>query len=368
MDETVGTIDGTEDGSKNFDFVIDVPSGRDIKILQLSDLQNMELSGIRNNNRYHQIYNAFFADGITDQYVQTWRYVDEAVQKANPDVIVLAGDIIYGQTDDDGSQWLEVCYKMDSYKIPWLVLFGNHDNESAKGVRWQIEQVQSSQYGIIKQGDVTGNSNYTVGLRQDGEFKQTLYILDTNGCKEYPNNPGEGMMSNNVDINLIKQEQGIYADQMVWMKQEGENISDNIGDIPALVFMHIPIKEALAAMQELYPDTYNVYPFTPNHVGDTGKSYESFSGIDTNGQFWALCKELGVSGMFFAHQHSIATSIVYDGVRLSFGLKTSTHDSHKEDLLGSLAITIDEDNSTMAVNYLYSELPYQGTESVVLLR
>ncbi len=178
-----------QDVEVGYDFIIDIPAGRDIRILQLSDLQTMEMDGVRNENRYHQIGNAFFGDNVQDQYTQTWRYVDEAVAKSNPDLIVLAGDTIYGQTDDDGSQWLEVCEKMDAYEIPWLVIFGNHDNESAMGVLWQIAQVRSSKYGILKQGDVTGNSNYSVGLRQNGVFKYTLYMMDTNGCHTYPNNP-----------------------------------------------------------------------------------------------------------------------------------------------------------------------------------
>ena len=100
-----------------YDYVIDVPSGRAITILQLSDLQTMEMDGVRNENRYHQIGNAFFSDNVHDQETQTWRYVDEAVARAAPDLIVLAGDIIYGQTDDDGSQWLEVCRKWTAIRF-----------------------------------------------------------------------------------------------------------------------------------------------------------------------------------------------------------------------------------------------------------
>ena len=356
---TVTVTEQTEESI--YDYVIDVPSGRAITILQLSDLQTMEMDGVRNENRYHQIGNAFFSDNVHDQETQTWRYVDEAVARAAPDLIVLAGDIIYGQTDDDGSQWLEVCRKMDTYQIPWLVIFGNHDNESAMGVLWQIEQVRSSEYGILKQGEAAGNSNYTVGLRQDGAFRYTLYMMDTNGCHTYPNNPGEGLMEDNPDIALITQQAGIYPDQRAWMHRTGKAITETYGEVPALVFMHIPIAEAATAARRQYKETYQTYPFIPDLPGDSGIAYEAFSGLDTGGTFWDLAKTHRVTGMFFAHQHNIATSIVYDGIRLSYGLKTSTHDYHMPELLGSLVITLDGTTGALAVQYQHTELPYQNS-------
>lgn len=357
---TAGNADGV------YDYVIDVPAGRDITVLQLSDLQMMHMEGVRNENRYHQIGNAFFSDNIHDQETQVWRYVDEAIARANPDLIVLAGDIIYGQTDDDGALWTEVCEKMDSYAIPWLVVFGNHDNESAKGVLWQIEQVQASAYGILTQGSCTGNSNYSVGLRQGNEIKYSLFMMDTNGCHTYPNNPGEGMMDDNPDIALITQQAGIYSDQRAWFHRTGNAIRDTYGDVPALVFMHIPIAESVTAARRQYPETYQTYPFVPDLAGDDGIAYEAFGGVDTEGAFWDLAKMHGVTGMFFAHQHNIATSIVWDGIRLSYGLKSSTHDYHRPDMLGALAITLGEADGVMSVEYLYTELAYQNSGETVV--
>ena len=348
-----------------YDFVIDIPEGRDITVLQLSDLQMMSMDGVRNESRYHQIGNAFFSDNVHDQETQVWRYVDEAVVRANPDLIVLAGDIIYGQTDDNGALWLEVCAKMDAYEIPWLVIFGNHDNESAKGVLWQIEQVQSSAYGILCQGEAAGNSNYSVGLRQGDTFKYSLYMMDTNGCHTYPNNPGEGMMDDNPDIALITQQAGIYNDQRAWFNRTGKAIAEQYGDVPALVFMHSPISETAVAARRQYQDSYQSFPFVPDLPGDTGVSNEAFVGLDTGGAFWDLAKTHGVTGMFFAHQHNIATSIVYDGIRLSYGLKTSTHDYHRPDMLGSLVITLGEDDSALSVKYNHTELPYQNSGETV---
>ena len=146
--------------------------GEDLVILQITDTQLQSLKGARNTTRRTQISNAFFANGLGRTHTQrVWRYADEAVERVKPDLIVLTGDNIYGELDDSGEMWLELIEKMDSYGIPWCVVFGNHDNESGKGVRWQVEQLEKSEYCVFRQGSVSGNSNYNLLIRQGGEAK-----------------------------------------------------------------------------------------------------------------------------------------------------------------------------------------------------
>ena len=173
------------------------------------------------------------------------------------------------------------------------------------------------------------------------------------------------MMDDNPDIALITQQAGIYPDQRAWINKTGKYIAEQYGDVPALVFMHIPIAEAVTAARRQYQETYQSYPFTPDLPGDTGVSYEAFGGLDTGGTFWDLAKTHGVRGMFFAHQHNIATSIVWDGIRLSYGLKSSTHDYHLPELLGSLAMTLGEADGALSVDYQYTALPYQESGETV---
>ncbi len=120
-------------GENGIDFTLDFEAGRDLRILQIADPQIQWLDGAR-PERYEPIRATFFADGITDHETRVWRHMDQAVEVTKPDLIVLTGDNIYGEMDDSGTVWDELCTKMDSYEIPWLSVFGNHDNESAKGV------------------------------------------------------------------------------------------------------------------------------------------------------------------------------------------------------------------------------------------
>ncbi len=345
------------EGESGADFVIEFPEGKDIKILQITDTQIQNYGVGRNENRIAQTTGAFFTNAPTDHQTRVWQYMDEAVEKAGADLIVLTGDNIYGEMDDDGKTWTQLIKRLDSYKTPWLLVFGNHDNESNKGVMWQIEQIQNSKYGIFKQGSVTGNCNYNVLVKQGGMAKYLFYMLDTNGCRVIESNPGEAMDPNNIDIDKICQTQGIFPDQLDWIKESSQSVFETYGKVPVMTFMHIPPKESAQAVLEKYPSVYSSVTFRPDMEGDTGKSSEKYGGFSGEG-FWSLCKEIGCKGMFVGHQHKIATSIICDGIRVTYGLKTGTYDYHSSSMLGSVAVSIDEDTNEFTVEYLPTELEY----------
>ena len=343
------------------DFTLDVPAGRDVRILQLTDIQTIRLEGVRETSggtRLRQVSGAFFSDENShSDEIRAWRYVREAVSRAQPDLIVLTGDNIYGQTDDDGSQWTDLCAVMDSFGIPWAPVFGNHDNESAKGVLWQIEQVRGTKHGMIRRGDVTGNCNYTVGIRQDGVYRAVLFMTDSGGCKVYAN-PGEGMAPDNRDRALISSDIGVKADQLAWMKSVKGAVRAQCGDgIPSMIFMHIPPREAAEAIEKKYLCSPSDRRFVPDQPGDSGISYEKADGFSDGGAFWRTAKEIGCTDIFVGHQHRIALSMVFDGIRLTYGMKTGTYDYFHPEMLGGTLITLKEGGRS-GVEYLPSQLAY----------
>jgi hypothetical protein len=346
-------------GTGGLDFILDFPAGKDLTVLQITDTQMQTMAGVRNENRKNQVGNAFFS-ALPDNFeFRVWRYMDEAVERTCPDLIVLTGDNIYGELDDSGTMWLALIEKMDSYGIPWCVVFGNHDNESGKGVTWQVEQLLQSEYCIFKQGSVSGNSNYNLLIRQGGEAKYLLYMMDSNGCQTRPLNPGEGMMPDNPDIDKIQQRAGFRNDQIGWMTTSAKEIRRTFGEVPVLMFYHIPVNDIAQIIHRIYPAAGTSLPFSPDKEGDFGKTYEVIVGAD-GGRFWKNAKSIGCTGMFVGHQHTVATSIDCDGIRVTYGLKTGTYDYHSEDLLGTTQITLDEDSGQFAVEYVYSALSYRG--------
>jgi len=326
------------------DFVVDVPAGRDIRILQLSDLQIGRLTEgeiCRDSN-----YRAPFAP---DSQHIVWRYVDEAVSAAKPDLIVLNGDNVEGWLDDNGQDWLEVCARMDSYRIPWLLVFGNHDRESLMGPTWQIQQLKNSHYCLFATRNVTGDSNYSVAIRQGGRYKYVLWLVDTNGTN------GQ-WTEGNPDADRIVTWSTIGEDQLDWIRTASQSIEKSLGkSLPSLMFMHIPPMAAFTAVRNSYPDSYQQRPFLPDKEGDFGRALEQPGG-GYNSQIFSLAQSIGCTGMFFAHQHEVAISLMYRDIRLTWGLKTGTYSYSNPLLRGSTLITIDEQDDAMAVEYLHSKL------------
>ena len=299
-----------------------------------------------------------------DDNIRTWQYVEEGIERGKPDLIVLTGDNIYGETDDSGQMWLEGIEKMDSYEIPWAIVWGNHDVESQKGVRWQISQVRYSKYGIVKQNNTDavthqgGNSNYTIGIKQGGEITYVFYMLDTNGAKV---KNGESVLANNPDITYINQTDGLHTTQIEWIENSYQALSATLGEVPTMWFMHIPPQEAFRAWQIRYaPQRPNNVsrgtPLTANKGNDMGKAYENMCYFKTDLQLLPLMKQTNCTNVFFGHDHVNATSVEWEGIRFTYGLKTGTYDyfDYEGQLLGTLLIEIGQ--GAPKVTYQYSEL------------
>ena len=169
-------------GGKDFDgcdFVLRLDSDRKntkIKLLQITDMQIIDSLQRRTPERLRiDEVNAWKPENFDSM---CGNQIRSLVVQTKPDLIFITGDIIYGSFDDSGTTLEWFCGFMDSLEIPWAPVFGNHDNESAKGVKWQCEQFEKSKYCIFARGNVSGNSNYTVGIAVGDELVRVLHMLD----------------------------------------------------------------------------------------------------------------------------------------------------------------------------------------------
>ncbi|PWM23049.1 MAG: hypothetical protein DBX53_02595 [Clostridiales bacterium] len=348
----------TKDESGVSDFIYTIGSEKtSFKILQLTDTQIIDLAQADPDTlRPQQLQNAFYGDGIMDLERRVWRYMRDIVERAKPDLIIITGDVIYGETDDSGEVWKQLISVMDSFQIPWGFCFGNHDNESAKGVQWQVDTAMAAEYCCFAQGNVTGNSNYNILIEQEGEPLFNLFLLDTNGCTEI-DNPGEGLDPDNVDYDLIQQTQGIYEDQIAWYTETAEAVNAAAGKtVPSLAFFHIPVYALHEAMEEKYGPNAGL-PLETDQDGDFGKAVNDTAGdcVDRENVFFNAAKEAGTIGMFMGHLHRNSCSVVWEGIRMTMGLKTGTDTFYNEDSLGGTLITLDCETGAMDVAHLYQD-------------
>ena len=336
--------DGILTPGKETDFVLDLPAEKDIKILQLSDLQSTRLDADETcrNNKYKPPY-------LTDSQTRLWQYVDEAVAAAEPDLIVLTGDNVHGIFDDNGRDFFELCEHMDSFEIPWLLIFGNHDKEALVGIDYQISCLKNSKYCLFASPDGQGTSDYSVVLRQGENYRYVLYMTDTHGTDET-------LANQSPDAHRIISQKGLTPLQLQRIKQTNAAISHDLGrSLPSLVFMHIAPEEVAKLVKQKYPKVYKQYPFTPWLDGDFGVATETVGGVGSR-WFVDVARQIGCKGVFFGHQHRIAMSVTLQDIRMTWGLKTGRYSYHDNGLDGGTLITIPADSDAFTVEYLYSQI------------
>ena len=322
---------------------------RPFRILQLTDMQIIDLDCARNPTRDRQIKGAYFKEGVPDMDIRCFQYVYELAERLRPDLIVLTGDNVYGEFDDNGAMTKKLCDRMEEIGAPWAPVFGNHDNESRKGVRWQMEQFAKAPHCLFREGNVTGHGNYAIRLRCETSEKDTmtLYLLDTNGCRLVGDAwaPEEGITEDNVDYDLICHEQGIYPDQIAWYRDTAQRICKECQEeIPSLAFFHIPLKKYDEAFIQKYNYEFKK-DFLADQEGDFGIVCEHNSKrIDADGAFYDMARSVGPRGVFAGHEHKNDACIHYDGVLLAYGTKTGTATYYRDDAIGGTLIEITPDS------------------------
>jgi len=331
------------------DFSLKFNVNRNIRILQITDMQPVDPSQQRYDGRLGDFpFNAEFTQEM--KYNSEFYYLDKAIKDNNPDLIIVTGDIVYGEFDDNGSNLKEFIEFMDSYKIPWAPVFGNHDNESKMGVTWQCEQFTNAKYCLFKRNNCTGNGNYNIGIYNNDKLIRVIYMMDSNGVwngKSY--NYLQDYPQYNLDEKISKAE-GIFDDQREYVKKTCFEIDE---------ISKMPVKKSFCC--HIAPDFVNHFAYIKGYQSnednrnkelfslggsylidnkDFGDKGEDLGGFVSN-NLYDMLKDLSFDTMFVGHYHNNNISIDCDGLRVSYGIKTSTYDYHKK--IGSLLFTISDD-------------------------
>lgn len=321
-----------------------------IRLLQLTDMQIIDALQRRTPDRLRpDEINSWLPEYF---YGNFGNHVKSLMTQANPHMIFITGDMIYGSFDDKGTMFQRFCDFMNSLGVPWAPVFGNHDNESAMGIDWQCDLLESGENCLFCRGNVSGNGNYTVGVAAGDKLIWVLHFLDSHGCLD---------------------KAGIRPDQLELIRLHTEEIQRSQGwKIPAIIGFHHPVDEFRLAEKEKGYRTeertsYVIGVDVPAKDGDFGSRQENFKSawtISVPG-FLAFAKECNLEGVFVGHFHSINTCISYEGIRWVYGLKTGQYDYHTPGQLGGTLVTLRGDEMEVThVPALVNYAPFPGGCSI----
>ena len=305
------------------DFIIEIPKGRKPVVLQLSDPQIIDSSQAV-AGRLSKGEDTYWAKDKKEE--RCFKYIRETVNNVSPDLILIAGDIVYGEFDHDGSGLVSFIEFMEGFGIPWAPVFGNHETESRMGADWQCKQLENAKNCLFRQRTLTGNGNYTVGIKQNGVLTRVFYMMDSNSGY-----PSEASISNGHS----QHKAGFGDDQIEWYTKGIGCIRKESPDVKISFMLHIPL-HAFEKAYEKYGYTRDrssgAFPIVIDNMDETGTDFGvilyPIDNWDREEDVWQSFKTLGVDSVFVGHDHEVSASVVYEGIRCQFGLKSTTYDSN----------------------------------------
>ncbi len=234
------------------------------------------------------------------------RLIEETLDAEKPQLAFYTGDIVTKRPILQG--WDEIIAPAVERKIPWAVVFGNHDDENDVSRKEIMSHLMQKPYCYASYGpeDVKGIGNYVLEVRSrdDQAARYLIYCLDSNAYS-----PVKGI--------------GKYGwfefNQIRWYREQSAAYTTKNGDrpLPALAFFHIPLNE----YNQLATTTISANPRL-KLIGARGEN-ECPGGV--NGGMFAAMLECGdVMGTFVGHDHVNDYIGVLHGIALAYGRFSGT--------------------------------------------
>jgi hypothetical protein len=248
-----------------------------------------------------QLSDVHWHDGEPDD-LRSRALIERVLDVERPDLVALTGDIVGGYASRDPAEALRQSVKpIVKRRVPWAMVFGNHDDEGALA-RLDLLAVQQEQPLCLTQrgpATLTGVGNYVLRLSasRSDDLAAALFFLDSGGYAE----PGFGHYA------------WIAHDQIAWHLQQAHALAHEYADaphaplatrLPMLAFFHIPLPE--------YNDVWQRHPCR-GHRGEPVCCPALNSGL------FAALVETGVLGSFVGHDHLNDFEGALLGVRLCYG-------------------------------------------------
>lgn len=170
---------------------------------------------------------------------RTLDFVEKLLDEEQPDLVILSGDQVNGETSKDAQSPLYKSVKLlVDRKIPYAAIFGNHDDEGDLDRQQTMAFLEELPYSLSSAGpeDVDGVGNYileVLGRGNTGHSALTLYLLDSH--------------SYSPDERQFRGYDWIKPSQIRWFKNTAQGLKNKHHEYAYMhmnmAFIHIPLPE-----------------------------------------------------------------------------------------------------------------------------
>ncbi len=257
--------------------------------------------------------------------------IDRLVRKTNPNLITLTGDNAF-----DSFAHLRLINYLEQYNIPWAPVMGNAEHDGVISDFWLDYRLTHAKNCLFQCGPQgMGNGNYIINITENGEPVHTLFMMDTH----HEDTIEKGSYDH------------FFKEQIEWYKWAVEGIKKENGKvIPSSVFMHIPVSEYLDAWNGIQKENGGL--ISPYDKAPFCKYQEKIGAPLFNYGFFDLCKELGsTKNMLCGHEHTNCFTIDYQGINLTYVMKTGYGCYWEHKTHGGTTLTVKSDGQTLTEHH-----------------
>ena len=338
--------------TKNSQFCYKINNGQQFKVLNLTDVQ-LNYSGQLNND-------------ITIKPT-----IDKMIKKLKPTIVTLSGD--YGWKEEEmGKEEIlkcvnEICECLEEYNINYYFVYGNHDREKAKDFEL-ANAINSHRHGHIERGiELDGTyGNYTIEIQnQNSQPIHAIYMMDSRDYfhgevdpakVEYRGSEYDKKIIANVKYNHLKHGDTttpcivndtrydcIHKEQADWYDGEVERLNR----CESTIITHMPINGFTYAFEN-YMDAVNkkeyerIKSYKP--IGPCRQEESCSGGVYDKAIYESIKKYNSTKNVIVGHDHINDFSLLYEGVRFTYAVKTGDGCYWKNDgtMNGATLLTIND--------------------------
>ena len=220
--------------------------------------------------------------------------INEVLDAERPDLVVFTGDVVYAKPAETAMRTVLAC--ASSRKIPFVVTFGNHDNEQDKTRAELYNVVRSVPYNIQPDRGEADSPDYVLALQASDSNRDAalLYCMDSHSYSRLPDVKGYAWFT---------------FDQVNWYRSQSAAYTERNGGkpLPALAFFHIPLPE------------YNQAAADESAILIGTRMEKACAPLLNTGMFAAMKEAGDVMGTFVGHDHDNDYSVMWHGILLAYG-------------------------------------------------
>lgn len=243
--------------------------------------------------------------------------MNEVLDTEKPDLVIYTGDIVYAAPADSALMTVLDC--VVSRNIPFVITFGNHDDELDKSRSELYDIARKMPYNCMPDRGDACSPDYVLPIKcRDGKQNAALlYCLDSHSYSKLEGVKGYGWFTN---------------EQVAWFKNQSLQYTASNGGkpFPALAFFHIPLPEYLQAACD-------------EHACLIGTRMEKVCSPELNtGMFTAMREAGDVMATFVGHDHDNDYAVMWHGILLAYGRFTGGNTEYNHLPNGARVILLKE--------------------------